>query len=467
MSRILIAEGDESVRGLYRAILEPHGYKVVEAAGMDEAQILLKQEQYSLFLLDLHLLDRRDEAIAVFRDREGNMVPVVVATGYGSMEQAVQAIKKGANDFIAKPFNVQTLLSVVERNTTFETLSQELSQLRMITSIFQLNKIIISLTAFEELVENILALLMTTLSPVSVIFYSYDDRSSFFFLRGSEGKVDSNEPHTISFSDLSSQCSSDLTGEEVIHCDNGIVLLPLQGKQHTIGLFRFSFGGRKISFNERKFLSVLGAQISIAFENTRLLDEARQSYFATICTLINSLEAKDAYTKGHSEQVAFYAIRIARTLGFSEDKLENVRNAAYLHDLGKIGIKDDIILKEGPLSSDEYEIIKEHPRITMNILQPLKMKKEELDACLYHHEQLDGTGYPEGLKDKEIPVMAKILSVADAFSAMTSERPYRKKKMSQEEALRELQAHAGSQFDPKIVRVFASILKESTDSNYS
>ncbi|MGB9677699.1 MAG: HD-GYP domain-containing protein, partial [Candidatus Ratteibacteria bacterium] len=139
-----------------------------------------------------------------------------------------------------------------------------------------------------------------------------------------------------------------------------------------------------------------------------------------------------------------------------------LKNSSYLHDLGKLGIKDDILLKAGKLNKEEFEIIKQHPLITLKILEPLSLRKEEKEACLYHHERVNGRGYPFGLKDEKIPIYAKIIAVADAYSAMTSERPYRKK-MSKKEALEELKRCAGVYFDKNIVELFIDIINQKEE----
>jgi putative nucleotidyltransferase with HDIG domain len=194
-----------------------------------------------------------------------------------------------------------------------------------------------------------------------------------------------------------------------------------------------------------------------------LIQQLQESYISAIRSLVNSLEAKDVYTKNHSEQVAYYAVAIGKALGMDSASLESLRNAAYLHDIGKLGIKDEIILKKSFLTEEEREIIKKHPLITREILKPLRIKKEEMEACLYHHERYNGDGYPEGLAGEKIPLMARILAVADSLSAMISERPYRKK-MEIKDAIKELRTNAGKQFDEKIVNVLIDVIENLKES---
>ena len=180
----------------------------------------------------------------------------------------------------------------------------------------------------------------------------------------------------------------------------------------------------------------------------------------TIHALAATVDAKDHYTYGHSEKVAKYATAIAQELGYSQDSLESVRVAALLHDIGKIGVPDHLLGKSRPLSPKEWEVMRSHPDLGVAILKHIDAIKDCLVAVLHHHERYDGSGYPAGLKGENIPLNARILAVADAYDAMTSERPYRQGKMTCEQALAELTRCAGKQFDPRVVEVLASLFKE-------
>ncbi|MGF7186087.1 HD-GYP domain-containing protein (c-di-GMP phosphodiesterase class II) [Desulfitispora alkaliphila] len=172
--------------------------------------------------------------------------------------------------------------------------------------------------------------------------------------------------------------------------------------------------------------------------------------------LVRTLEAKDEYTCGHSERVAEYAIKIAKHINLAEEEINNIRLAASLHDLGKIGIKDDILNKNGPLTQEEFNTIKLHPNIGAKILQPIAPVKQLIPYIQHHHERYNGTGYPDGLSGDEIPLGAKIIAIADTYDAMTSDRPYRKA-LSEEVALKEIEKNSGTQFDPKLVEAWLEL----------
>jgi diguanylate cyclase (GGDEF)-like protein/putative nucleotidyltransferase with HDIG domain len=178
---------------------------------------------------------------------------------------------------------------------------------------------------------------------------------------------------------------------------------------------------------------------------------------STIYALAATVDAKDHYTHSHSKKVSKYATDIAEALGYSQEKIATLRAAALLHDIGKIGVSDRVLLKAGPLSDEDWEPIRAHPKLGVAILKHVESLSGCLAAIQYHHERYDGTGYPAGLKGDNIPLDARIMAVADSYDAMTSLRPYRQGKFTSEQALAELKHCAGAQFDPKIIEIFATL----------
>lgn len=189
-------------------------------------------------------------------------------------------------------------------------------------------------------------------------------------------------------------------------------------------------------------------------QNVRLLE----SFFTVFAA---TLDARDPYTAGHSQRVAEYSVKIAEKAGFSENEIDLLRKSALLHDIGKIGVRDNVLLKEGRLTDGEYEQIKLHPVIGANILEQVNLPQEMkplLPGVKYHHERYDGGGYPEGLRGENIPVFGRLMAVADAYDAMTSNRPYRNG-MSQEKALDIIKGGKGTQWDPYFVDIFITIME--------
>jgi HD-GYP domain-containing protein (c-di-GMP phosphodiesterase class II) len=221
---------------------------------------------------------------------------------------------------------------------------------------------------------------------------------------------------------------------------------------------------REFSQDEIDLLSTIASQASIAIENAKLYAEMKRQYLSMVMALAAAIEAKDSYTHGHSTKVMEYAVKIGQELGLTEDEIETVRYAGLLHDIGKIGIKDVILTKEGRLTDEEINELHRHPEYGANIMERVEILKEIAPLTLYHHERYDGSGYPLGLKGEQIPLGARILAVADTYDAMIADRPYRKA-FPFEYVKHEMKKAAGTQLDPEIVKVFFEILKrEGIDS---
>ena len=198
---------------------------------------------------------------------------------------------------------------------------------------------------------------------------------------------------------------------------------------------------------------------SMVLERTNQLREAneelRRLFMGSIKALAQALEAKDEYTQGHSERVAEVSVGISQYLSLSESEIHDIWLAGFLHDIGKIGIQEAVLNKPGKLSASEWECVQQHPVLAERILCPIDELTEVIQIVLHHHERYDGSGYPDGVAGSEIPLGARILSVADAYDALTSKRPYRDA-LSHEDAIGVLKEAAGTQFDPVIVRAFLS-----------
>ena len=177
----------------------------------------------------------------------------------------------------------------------------------------------------------------------------------------------------------------------------------------------------------------------------------------SIKALLRTLSARDPYTGHHSNRVTNIALTFARSLGLGPQELEALTNAGYLHDIGKIGISDSILLKPGPLTPEERAVIETHPRIGEKIVEPLGFKSQERDLILLHHERWDGQGYPHALQGNNIPYLCRLLALADVYDALSSDRPYRQA-YKPTEALAEIEAQAGHQFDPDLTRKFVQLV---------
>jgi len=216
--------------------------------------------------------------------------------------------------------------------------------------------------------------------------------------------------------------------------------------------------GGNFNDDEIRIISNLSSQIAVAFENDKLNGDIERTYFETMSALALAVEARDVYSRGHSEKVGIYAAKIGRSLGLSEKDIETLRDSSKLHDVGKIGIVDEILKKPANLSDEQKEIMKKHPIMGESIVRPLKNFQHLLEPIRHHHEFLDGSGYPDGLKGAEISLITRILTVADIYEALTSNRPYRES-IGSGEAKKELKTLAEQgKIDTKAVDALVSLI---------
>lgn len=253
--------------------------------------------------------------------------------------------------------------------------------------------------------------------------------------------------------------TDDVTGATAALC------VPLISNEGIIGAV--TVGSREPGFrftsDDVRLLSTIANHATIAVGNIELFSSLQDAYIATVRALAAAVDAKDPYTRGHSERVSEYAMAIAERLELSSEQRTALEMAAYLHDIGKIGIREEILGKPGRLTDDEMAQMRHHPLIGANILKPVAFPWAIAPIVRHHHEHWDGRGYPAGLRGEEIPLLARILTAADAYEAMTSDRPYRRGR-SPEEAVAELKRCSGTQFDPRVVDAFMAVLKaEETD----
>ena len=233
------------------------------------------------------------------------------------------------------------------------------------------------------------------------------------------------------------------------------VSVPLKVNGRIIGVLNVNNRKSRKPFTVEalNILNVIADEAAMIIENRHLLRSLENAYVDTIATLAKALDERMPATKGHSSRVADLSYRLARRLGFREDRLHSIRNAALIHDIGKISIPDEILLKPAALSASERKIIQKHPEKGSGVISKSDYFKDFLPIIAFHHEWYNGKGYPLGLKGSQIPLSARIVSVCDAWDAMISKRPYREP-LSKRDAVKEILRFAGSQFDPRVVKEF-------------
>lgn len=240
-----------------------------------------------------------------------------------------------------------------------------------------------------------------------------------------------------------------------------IICVPVKTKEKVIGVLE------AINKKEGKFLvgdleifMALANQVAIAIENSNLYHELKDTFITTAEVLAETIDLRDPYTGGHTKRVKNYSLAIGRELGLHHEVLDRLQISAILHDIGKIGIRDDILMKEGRLNQDEFEKMQMHPRFGAELLNHVKQLKDIAPGVRGHHEKYDGSGYPDQLAGKDIPLFARIITVADTVDAMMTNRPYRNA-LTMQDVMKELYKYTGTQFDGEIVEAFIKAYKET------
>jgi putative nucleotidyltransferase with HDIG domain len=265
-------------------------------------------------------------------------------------------------------------------------------------------------------------------------------------------------------------------GQAGKHSENGVhklVCVPLRSQDQVGGVITVhdKVSGEDFDKEDVKILEALADAASVAIENVRLYEEERRqaqllqqayqelnrTYRATLQAMTGMLDTRDAATHGHSMRVTAFTLKLAMAMGITDPvKLRNIEQGALLHDVGKIGVRDEVLRKAGPLSEDDWTEMKSHPELGHRLLKEIEFLKEAVPIVRHHHERWDGTGYPDGLKGEEIPLEARIFAVIDAFDAITSDRPYSLAR-TYDEAISILFEESGTRFDPTVVGTFLTI----------
>ena len=233
-----------------------------------------------------------------------------------------------------------------------------------------------------------------------------------------------------------------------------MVCVPVKVKDKVIGVLQAINRAEGVfTEDDVELFQLFSNQVAIALDNARLYEEIRETFFATAEALAEAIEKRDPYTGGHTKRVVSYCLVAAKYLNLTPEELEILKLSAILHDVGKIGVEDRILRKPGNLDDEEAKIMKMHPLLGAEIMRHIRQLKDLIPGMLHHHERPDGKGYPEGLKGMDIPIVARIISAADTYDAMTTNRPYRKG-LSRQTAIDEIKKEAGTQFDKEVAEAF-------------
>ncbi|AEH45443.1 response regulator receiver modulated metal dependent phosphohydrolase [Thermodesulfatator indicus DSM 15286] len=467
--RYLVVDDEKLLReNLALLISSAEDCDVYQAENAYEALEILGKYPIDMAFVDINMPGLSGIELLKLIRRDGHKIPVILMTGYPSLELTVEALREGASDFLIKPFTSQQLFEIINRfkqkkdtpkaeyNDILELLKQKT---REQTLLFTISDRLTSCNSLSKLYYEIVKLNQEFISSEEAVFYLFDQERGMLVPTSWVGLKE--EPQSLSIEEANPITKSVREGLPYLipqkDTEKAALVVPFRMKEEIFGALVLC---RKENFSkEDLFLATIILERSAPLvENFILYESIVLNLHDALKALVKVLEAKDPYTKEHSERVTRYAVLLAKEIGLSVEEIECLRVAGHLHDIGKVGIPDAILLKPGRLTPDEFEVIKAHPLIGAEIVGHIGLLAEEAEIIKYHHERWDGNGYPTGLAGQDIPLLSRILAVADAFDAMTSKRPYRPA-MSFVQALKEIKNGKGSQFDPEIVQIFVSVFK--------
>ncbi|MGC8925730.1 MAG: HD domain-containing phosphohydrolase [Calditerrivibrio sp.] len=459
---ILVVDDEDYIRDSIKLMFEEENYGFIEAEnGFKALDILEKRkDEIDIVMTDLKMPEMDGiTLLKIIKERYPEMT-VIIITGYPSLETAIETLQIGADDYITKPFNVNDVHSKLRKALESKKLKREVALLTDIVSIYESARFLSSTLSQEEILLEITKKLIGEFG-VDGFYVKLFNRK--FTLHNADEEIITFLDDEFYAKRVLILFSSAREYEFKAVCNGknySIIIFPMYSNDGLWGIFAIYYDSKKkLSNIKKEMLNIYSGQISLALQNSLSFHDLSDGYMQTIISLSNAVDAKDSYTRGHSENVKKYSKMIVDEIGFPSEFGKYMTYAGLLHDIGKIGVDTYIILKPDRLSPEEFVEMKKHPVYGKEILEPIKFLGDVPYYVLFHHEKVDGTGYPYGLTDKEIPIGAKILSVADSYDAMTTDRSYRPRRTAKE-AIEELDRCSGTQFDREIVSAFKSALKK-------
>lgn len=472
-------DDDPIIRQLLSDILcSVDGFQTDEAPNGIIGVQKVKENNYEIVFTDLTMPELNGLGVLKEVQTINPHLPVVVVTGLSTIDVAINVMKEGANDFITKPFKVNTITSTVERilgekklldrmsvkehyQEAVERLNSELfkklQKINLLQAInTELNSTYDNSRIYQTIVEMASKLLLVREASFGII------EGGYFKVKRAIGLKEKNVPvkgtlfeAILKTRHYYSADPGEINPHTELPLEYPFFAFPFLIKDEVFGLLTLAnkADGSSFTDDDISLALTLVNNTALRIENNVLYEIVYNNLVNSLKALVISIEARDPYTRDHSERVTAFAMQIAEALHLSDEDKDALKFGGYLHDIGKIGIKDGILLKPDDLNKAELADIRLHPVIGDNILKPLMFFRKEREIVRYHHEHFNGGGYPDGLEGKQIPVIARVLSVADAYDAMTSTRPYRKA-LSHEQARAEIIRYVNIQFDAEVVKAF-------------
>lgn len=475
VAKVLVVDDEEVIREILADFLTMEGFYVRTAEDGGAALVELSRQRFDLVLSDLKMPNMGGIELLSAIQKHTPHVVTIIMTGFGTVETAIEAMKQGAYDYVLKPFKVEEVVHTIRRGLEKQRLEAENFRLKEALSLYKVSEAIAASLSLEQVVHTLSDAAIHEIDS-DLVHVLLSDGFGSFYRRRTERSPNfriRREPDRLDVAAL-----IDRFEEEPALLEQGERCWPYfeevgeSPQPHSLAVARLCARGQTIGFlgavsystgkrfdeGQRKLLHAIADRASAAIENARLFEDLQATFKQTIRGLASAIDKMDRYTAGHSARVAAYAQILAIKLGLPDEEIEIVRQSALMHDIGKIGCVMNLN-KPGKLSHREYDTFKRHPEHGRDILQPIEFLHPLIPGVHLHHERWDGLGYPLGLKGQEVPLIARIISVADTYDAMTSDRAYRKA-LSHDIAIAEIGRCGGSQFDPEMAESFLRSIEE-------
>ncbi|MBL9014274.1 MAG: response regulator [Myxococcales bacterium] len=489
-ARILVVDDERVIREILAEFLSLEGFTVHTVEDGEKALTELRLRPYDLVITDLKMPKISGLQLLEKIEAERLGVLTVLMTGFGTVETAIEAMKKGAYDYLLKPFKVEEVIHVVDRALYRQRLQAENIRLREALTIYKVSEAIALSHDIDHILDVVLRAALDEAKADVATLHLRDPRSGAYEERvkivaaddapklglpsPAFGVITEQFAQGVPVVAHGGKASRFFTEHQMVAELSSFIAVPLQVRGSMVGVLNvFSFTPtKKFDEGHRKMLSVLASRAASAIDNARLYGELRttnddlvranlsleEMFQQTVAGFAQALEESDMYTRGHSERVAVYSEIIARGLTLPDAEVRRIVQAGVMHDVGKIGVRYDMLNKPGKLTPEEVAVFRQHPEKGKRILDPVPCLHPLIDGCWCHHEWFDGGGYPRQLAGDRIPLVGRVVAIADAYDAMTSDRAYRRA-LPHEVAIGEIERCAGTQFDPELAEAFVRLIE--------
>ncbi|GAB6038312.1 response regulator [Fundidesulfovibrio butyratiphilus] len=473
---ILLADDEPELADVCREALSGITDRILVANDGMRAYDMLREGGVDLLLSDLRMPGMGGMELLSRIRSTGVDTDVIVLTGYGTLENAVECVKLGAVNYLLKPFRIGELLGAVDKALRERALRRQQKRVGNLSTMLRFSGVLSEQADLRSLVKEFLAQVREVFEPDGMVmfltgetrrqvgqhvlvgpFFRKNEAARGWFGQFAASLLERGRPMLLDQA-LLRQALGPLAGT---------VAAPVSAISAVVGAGPASAGvvvavrgeGRlPYTLDQLQLLTLFSAHTALCLESCRACQTLRAMNREMVHSFVSAVEAKDPYTRGHSERVSEFAALLGQALGLPKVETDLLRTAGMLHDIGKIGVPDLILNKPDSLEYGELVIMRQHAEIGRNILRNVSSLEDVLPAIFHHHEHLDGRGYPMGLVGSEIPLAARIISVADGYEAMTSNRAYHPAR-TPAEASDILRQGAGAQWDPQIVDAWLDVLK--------